>query len=190
MKDENDNTRDNLIALINVEINALNDKLLCIETENRTITKEDCCIARVLILYLAIRYSLIRNKDENVTYANYVGEISLRDGDLNLKEETEKKLFSLVRTGLLGAILVGEDLRHVFFYRKDGVKKGRKYCASTITCTNNEDKGETVNQVLNVCLFTVEVPNTNAIPGYVFDSIQNREKLIKEVLERKENGDK
>ena len=30
LKDENDNTRDNLIALINVEINALNDKLLCI----------------------------------------------------------------------------------------------------------------------------------------------------------------
>lgn len=189
LKYGNEETKDRLIVLLNDKISELETRLKSIEEQNREVTKEDCCIARVLVLYLSFKHILLPDPHATETHANYIGEISLNDGDLKLKEETEQKLFTLIRTGLLGATLLGDKNRHVFHYRKDGIKQGRKYCASQLTCKNIVREDEIVSQNMDICLFTVEESQNAAIPSFVFDSIEKREELIQKALNKMSQGD-
>ena len=180
-----------LLELINPHIEELRNKLKDIDIQKRDVTKEDCCIARVLIIYLAIKRILNPDPKSQVSHADYIGEVMLHDGDLDLSPETENKLFTLVRTGILGAVLLGENARHVFHYRKDGLKHGRKYCATCVGSFNNAEEETSVNQEMDVCLFTVEANENAAIPGYVIPSIAKRESLISSILNtfKVEGGD-
>lgn len=189
LKYGNDETKDKLIESLNKKIDELKKRLKTIEEQKREVTKEDCCIARVLVLYLSFKRILLPNPNATETYANYIGEISLNDGDLNLEEKTEQKLFTLIRTGLLGAALLGDKNRHVFHYRKDGIKQGRKYCASQVTCNNIIQEDEIISQIMDICLFTVEEKQNAAIPRFVFDSIEKREELIQKALNKMTQGD-
>jgi len=189
LKYGNDETKDKLIESLSNKISELEKRLKSIEEQKREVTKEDCCIARVLVLYLSFKHILLPNPDVAETHANYIGEISLNDGDLNLENKTEEKLFTLIRTGLLGAALLGDRNRDVFHYRKDGIKQGRKYCASQVACENVVQEDEIVSQNMDICLFTVEENQNAAIPRFVFDSIENREELIQKALNRMTQGD-
>lgn len=189
LKYGNDETKDKLIESLDKKISELEKRLKTIEEQKREVTKEDCCIARVLVLYLSFKHILLPNPNATETHANYIGEISLNDGDLNLEKKTEQKLFTLIRTGLLGAALLGDKNRHVFHYRKDGIKQGRKYCASQVTCKNIIQEDEIVSQNMDICLFTVEEKQNAAIPRFIFDSIENREELIQKALNKMTQGD-
>ena len=98
--------------------------------------------------------------------------------------DTERKLFTQVRTGLLAAALLGIDSRYVFHYRKEGLKQGRKYCASQLICEEKYSEGVISSQEMDICLFTVEENSHAAIPPYVFTSITKREALIQDVLNK------
>ena len=180
-----------LLELINPQIDELQNKLKTIEIQKREVTKEDCCIARVLVIYLSMKQILNPDPESQVSHADYIGEVLLHDGDLDLSPDTENKLFTIVRTGILGAALLGENARHVFHYRKDGLKHGRKYCASCLATLNNAAEETAVNQEMDVCLFTVEANENASIPGFVISIIAKRESLISDVLNkyRIEGGD-
>lgn len=125
-----DYTKENLLKSVDNQINQLQKRLQSIEDESREITKEDCCIARVLTIYLSFKHILKPVQNADVSQADYIGEIELHDGDLHLSADTENQLFSQIRTGMLGAALLDTNLRHIFSYRKNGAKRGRKYCVS------------------------------------------------------------
>ncbi len=185
----NDDTRRKLIESIDQQISLLGDRLKNIDDQNREVTKEDCCIARLLVIYMSFKRILVPDPAASETRADYIGEISLNDGDLKLSVDTERKLFTQVRTGLLAAALLGMDSRYVFHYRKDGLKQGRKYCASQLACEENYSEGVISSQEMDICLFTVEENSNAAIAPYVFTSITKREALIQEVLNKLKKGD-
>ena len=85
-------------------------------------------MARLYLLYDTISQR-ISNPDK--------AGIKIGDGYLQLENlEIEKRLFTLVRTGILGAILVGDMDYYAFDYVKDGSKAGRKYIAFRVAPEN------------------------------------------------------
>ena len=63
----------------------------------------------------------------------------------------------------------------MFSYKKDGVKQGRKYCATQVYVRNE-------NLVMDICLFTVEEEKYNIIPSYIIKSINSIENQLKKEL--------
>ena len=171
----NEQTKKSLIDAIVKEKECLSNRLKCIQSPD-AVTKEDCCLARILVIYLSFLHILDPEPNSTDIPGDYVGEVSLSDGALNLLDiEIEKKLFTYVRTGVLGAILLGDTSRHVFSYKKDGVKQGRKYCATQVYVRNE-------NLVMDICLFTVEEEKYNIIPSYIIKSINSIENQLKKEL--------
>lgn len=183
-----DNTKNALLNTINEKITILETKLQTIDTSNRPVTKDDCCIARALTIFLSFKYILSPPPGAKASQDDYIGEISLHDGDLRLSPQTENQLFSLYRTGILGAALLDNDLRHVFQYRKGGIKTGRKYTASQLICDTGTDKDKFSSQTMYVCLFTIKENNMAFVPGYMFKSISEREEEITTVLNKMKKG--
>jgi hypothetical protein len=96
------------ISLLMAELKKIDD------TEN--ITKEHLCITRIIVLYLTIIDAL----DKESTY------IGLDIKSLGIDSTIEKALFTKMRTGILGSILL-KEYPYLFYYKKDGWKKDRVY---------------------------------------------------------------
>ena len=183
-----DNEKNVLLAFINEKTQKLEERLSKIESEE-AVTKDDCCVARALSILLSFRHKLDIDCSQE-TQDDYLGEISLHDGDLNLNTGIENRLFSLYRTGILGAALLDTKSRHVFQYRKLGSKKGRTYCVSQlVSCINSEVAGFS-SQTMYICLFTIEQKESEVavVHGYMFNSISEREKAITSVLNTIKQG--
>ena len=180
-----------LICSIDEQIVLLKDKLSELQVSKRSVTKEDCCLARILIMYLSLISILNPTPSDSNLRADYIGEISLKEGDLCIDRSIEKQLFTFIRTGLFGAALLDERMRHVFAYRKDGTKQGRKYCASVLGSVQTNDTDDVcIDRHIDVCLFTIDEKSCNAIPGYVLASIERRESQIIRALYKGETEDK
>lgn len=183
-----DNTKNVLLNTINEKIVMLEAQLQAIDTSHRPVTKDDCCIARALTIFLSFKHILSPPPGTKESQDDYIGEISLHDGDLKLNPETENQLFSLHRTGILGAALLNNDLRHVFHYRKDGIKTGRKYSVSQLLCDTEKENGKFSRQTMYICLFTIKENSDDFVPGYMFKSISEREEEITAVLNKMRKG--
>lgn len=88
------------------------------------ISTNDCCLARVLLVYCSILASLRKE-------TTFVG---FGENSLGLSPEIEKSLFTLKRTGTLGAILL-QSCPYGFYYNRSGNKTGRTYCS--FVCKSN-----------------------------------------------------
>lgn len=183
-----DTTKNAILTIINEKISLLEATLHSIETLQRPITKADCCLARALTIFLSFKHILSPPPGAKESQDDCIGEISLHDGDLKLSSETESQLFSLYRTGILGAALLDKDLRHIFHYRKDGTKAGRKYSVSQLICDTGKDIDKFSSQTMYICLFTIKESDTSFIPGFVFKSISEREEEITNVLNKMRKG--
>ena len=162
-----DETKDKILKKITNEIVSITDVLKQIDGDS--ITKEHCCLARLLVLYITLKQQLFIDSSQNLL-PNYLGEATIAGKELGLDLETEERLFTMVRTGILGAILLDENLRHIFYYRKNGNKTGRKYCASQVYC-ENLSKNTEVNQKMDIGLYTIEDEYKNGIAPYVLRNI-------------------
>lgn len=141
-----------LLQLINTEKNKIQDELSsisCIEE----VSKEACCLARMLNIYQSFLKVLDSQENGNSFNGSVLGELAFKDGDLlgADKTEIEKALFTAYRTGLLCGILLGNTSRYHFEYRKDGGKQGRRYYVSAIYPRNNSEP--------IVCLFICSEKN-------------------------------
>lgn len=131
-----------------------------------SITREDSCLARLLVCY---------NMLEQMVEKPSQAVLDFDDGVLGLDAELEKRLFSTLRTGMLGAILFGVHRRYYFRYRRDGIKAGRKYCAFIID--SNEDKENDSERKL-ICLVTIRESNSNEISADIIEWIVRTENKI------------
>lgn len=108
-------------SILDDSVKTLYERLKAIKEDE--ITKENSCEARLLIGYINLKKML---DSPELSYAK------LDEGTIGIDPNIEKKLFTNVRTGLLGAMLFGSEYRYLFSYKKDGLKKGRQYCASLL----------------------------------------------------------
>ena len=116
---------------------------------------------------------------------DYIGEFSFGEGELGLDTDVERRLFTLRRTGLLGAMLLGRNMRYLFDYHKDGYKTGRHYSASCL-----QDQEGLLSNML--CSFIMSVTNVHILPFYACKAISDEEKRICDALikiKRSENHD-
>lgn len=189
--DGNENTRTALIKTLNVEKDKLTDRLKKIPSADK-VSPNDCCLARVLMIYLAFLRILDpppadpdapEGGRDNGWYGgeSYIGELSLEEGKIGLNVEIEQKLFSLLRTGLLGAILMGNESRYIFSYKKSGYKVGRRYSA-TVLCDSEDSPWK------KICMFTLAGIQTKSIPQYITTGIINEEKRLANKLHKIEGG--
>lgn len=123
----------------------------------------------MFILYLTIENML---QD-----ANSAG-IQLLDGVLGLDDiEIERRLFTYFRTGILGAMFLGQNDIYTFDYWKDGSKVGRKYCAFQI-------KSEEKNLI---CMVVLKERKNNLLSKDIVEAIKKIEKKLDDSWkERKE----
>jgi hypothetical protein len=129
------------------------------------VDKEQCCIARMIILYLTLENML---QD-----ANSAG-IQALDGVLGLENiEIEKRLFTYFRTGILGAIFLGQNDIYTFNYWKDGSKIGRKYCAFQI---NRDER-------MIICMVVLRERKNNILSKDIVYAIKNIEKKLNDSWE-------
>lgn len=170
-------------VLIEDRIKNLEEKLSDIEKSKRDVSKEDCCNARALTILLAFRQRL--NEDHaSMARDDCLGEISLCDGAFKIDAETERQLFSLYRTGILGAALLDSNTRHIFEYRKNSSKAGRRYCVSQLMCDTTSDVNGFTCQTMYIGIFTIKESDRLYFPGYCYPSIEEREKAITTVLKK------
>ena len=94
------------------------------------IEKVNCCEARLVLCY--------SNLERMVNTPTY-SIVELEDGALGINEEIDRKLFTMTRTGILGAVPFGENLRYSFKYSKQGIKTGRQYSATVLGAEGKEN---------------------------------------------------
>lgn len=142
----------NLLCLINSEKDKIEEELSSISCTGE-VSKEVCCLARMLNIYQSFLKVLAPQENGNGFNGSVLGELAFKDGDLlgADKTEIEKALFTAYRTGLLCGILLGNTSRYHFEYRKDGEKQGRCYYVSAIYPRNNSEP--------IVCLFICSEKN-------------------------------
>ena len=91
------------------------------------------------------------------------------DGVLGLDDvEIEKRLFTYFRTGILGAMFLGQNDIYTFDYWKDGSKVGRKYCAFQI---RSEEK-------TLVCMVVLKERKNNLLSKDIVEAIRKIEKKL------------
>lgn len=165
-----DEMKNALIASIESSKENLLNELKQIKNIN-DVNKEQCCIARMFILYLTIENML---QD-----ANSAG-IQLLDGVLGLEDiEIEKRLFTYFRTGILGVMFLGKNDIYTFDYWKDGSKAGRKYCAFQI-----EGEEKTL-----ICMVVLKERKNNLLSKDIVEAIKRIEKKLDDSWKvRKEIG--
>lgn len=177
-------TEKTLINLLETEKASLTEELKKIPFPN-AITLADCCKARLLIIYTAFLKMLKHTPegDGDRWYGGeaYIGELSMGAGELGIAPDIEHRLFTLFRTGLLGAILLGPDLRYVFRYQKDGYKAGRQYSAICLPHLTGSDPNK-------VCLFTLN-DTTSPVPQYITEAVRKEENRIAEIVHKMEGGE-
>lgn len=182
--DGSSETEKTLIDLLEEERDSLIEELQKISSPN-AVTVEDCCIARLLIIYMAFLRMLKHTPggDDSGWSGGeaYIGELNVSSGELGINPDIEHRLFTLLRTGLLGAVLLGPSLRYIFSYQKDGYKIGRQY--SAICLSNPSDS--TSNKV---CLFALN-DTTKPVPQYITEAIRKEENRIAEAIHKMVGGE-
>ncbi len=181
--DGNEGTKKQLIKLLNIQEEKLTAELRKIKSAN-DVKPGDCCLARILLIYLAFLQILDPTPQDNqdIPFGNeYLGELAIKEGRLKINIEIEKRLFTLLRTGILGAVLLGPELRYFFSYQKDGYKAGRKYSAIRLPNDDNSSTGY-------ICLFTLECITEERIPPYIVAAVKKEEDRIKKAINREEEG--
>lgn len=113
-------------SLSNENISKLKDKLTNHIVTTAGIKMEDCCISRLVLIYLSC---LARIDKENA--GDYAGAacVSLNVcSDKEERDEINKQLFSKFRTGFLGALLL-KTCPYVFYYEQEqnDTKANRRY---------------------------------------------------------------
>lgn len=161
-----DEYKEQFLKIINEAVMDLKGRLSSIDPDN--ITKDDCCMARLLVCYLTMEKLV-----DNAEYA----VVELEEGKLGIDNMLETRLFAYFRTGLLGAILFGSNRRYAFRYRKDGSKAGRKYCAFLVDDIDDIQYIKNSDDKL-ICLVTLRENNYKDIPYSVFEYIKIIEKKL------------
>lgn len=130
------------------------------------VTEEDCCIARLYVLYLTL---------ENILKTSTCTGIKIYDGILGLSNlEIEKRLFSLVRTGILGGILLESNKIYTFDYHRNGKKVGRKYASFVVDNLSKNNK--------LLCLSVIREDDKEFISGDALKAVYGVEKKILNAL--------
>ena len=89
----------------------------------------------------------------------------------------------MARTGLLGAVLFGENLRYSFKYRKQGIKTGRQYSAAVLGVTGKESSKL-------VCLATIAERNgKSSVSDSLFQYIKRCENKITNTIREEKIAD-
>ena len=174
----NDDVKDELIKLIEGKCTQIRKHLETINSVS-DVTKDDCCLARMLVMYNAyLKILKPPAGGTSPTPDSYIGEQDFKDGDLGVDVDIEKRLFTLIRTGLLGGVLAGPNCIYHFQYRKDGYKEGRQYCVFHI------NDGSTGNQSrFFLCLVVLKESTMSAIPAYLLQSIRRMITKIEKSLQ-------
>lgn len=180
LDDGDDKTKAALIGMLTSEIDTLTKKLGEI-VDVANVTSEHCCQARILLIYRAF-YEMLIEPEKQSGGENYIGELSIGEGCLGIPTEVEKRLFTLKRTGLLGAVLLGNKLRYLFSYHKDGLKTGRHYSATRLP----DAKGEPSNMI---CAFTLAKTTAQLIPPYMMKAIAAEEERILKSIHKLEGSE-
>ena len=108
----------------------------------------------------------------------------LEDGTLGINEEIDKKLFTMARTGILGAVLFGENLRYSFKYNKQSIKTGRQYSASVLGVAGEESNSKLV------CLTTIAERNgKSSVSDSLFQYVKRCENKITNTIRKEKIAD-
>lgn len=158
-----DNTKDSFKNGIQETENDLVNRLNKVKIED--LGRSHSCLARILLCYEVLKKMVDQPLQASLDF---------QDGQLGLDVEKEKRLFSTIRTGLLGAILFGAESRYYFRYRRDGMKIGRKYCAFMLNADDLDNRNETNTLIL----VAIRENNTNQISEDIIDWITRIERQI------------
>ena len=177
----NDNTKDDLIELIDETCSDIKRRLQGIHNV-ADVSKDDCCLARLMVMYNAyLKILKPRDGETNMVPDSYIGEQDFQDGDLGVDIGIEKRLFTLIRTGLLGGLLVGPNCIYNFQYRKDGYKIGRQYCVFHLNI--NEGDSISCNRIF-LCLVVLKEGSMTGLPPYVLQAIRKMIPLLENTLRK------
>lgn len=174
VNDGNEETHKSLIDQLLREKNRLISRLKAID-KPESVNTTDCCIARVLMIYLAF-LKILDPQSSGIPKGwsgdeGYIGELFLEKDMLGVDSEIEKRLLTLMRTGLFGAVLLGPEVRYIFNYHKSGYKAGRRYSAICIPTPEGYASDK-------VCVLSLDSTGTEKVPMYLVTAIQKEEERI------------
>lgn len=163
---------DDFLSIVKKEKIQLMKKLRALSLQD--IEKVNCCEARLVLCY-----SNLERMVNTPTYS--IAE--LEDGALGINEEIDRKLFTMTRTGILGAVLFGENLRYSFKYSKQGIKTGRQYSATVLGAEGKEN-----NKL--VCLTTMAERNgKSSVSDSLFQYVKRCENKITNTIRKEKIAD-
>lgn len=171
VKDGSESGKKAFLALVENSKNELIEKLRLLSLED--IEKENCCEARLVLCYSNL---------ECMVHSPAYSVAELEDGELGINEKIDERLFTMTRTGLLGAVLFGKNLRYSFKYNKVGLKAGRQYLATVLDADENSEGNI-------ICLTTIAEKNGESTASdSVFQYIKRCEnKITKELKKEKDD---
>lgn len=181
VESDNEITRAQLISFIEEKRDEIRSRLQQISTPDK-VSKEDCCLARIMVLYEAY-LKMLKGETESLPDA-YVGEYGFGDGELGVPLDVEKSLFTLVRTGLLGGILAGPKCIYNFRYRKNGYKNGRQYCAFHIEGGQESDKNH-----IYLCMVVIKEGTMKALPPHIIQAVRKMIPRLEEAMRKINRGE-
>lgn len=159
---------DDFLSIVKKEKLQLMQKLKSLSLQD--IEKVNCCEARLVLCYSNLE-RMVNTPAYSIT--------ELENGTLGINEEIDKKLFTMARTGILGAVLFGENLRYSFKYNKQGIKTGRQYSASVLGVAGEESNSKLV------CLTTIaERDGKSSVSDSLFQYVRRCENKITNTIRR------
>lgn len=113
-------------SLSNENISKIKDKLTNHIVTSADIKMEDCCISRLVLIYLSCLAQI--DKENAGDYAGAACESLNVCSDKEEQDEINRQLFSKFRTGFLGALLL-KTCPYVFYYEQEqnDTKANRRY---------------------------------------------------------------
>lgn len=139
-------------------------------TRTDDVKSADCSLARILMIYCSILASL----EKETTFVGF------GDNALGLATDIEQTLFTIKRTGVLGAILL-QNYPYGFYYNRNSDKSGRTYCS--FVCKGKEKD--------YLVLTAFRMKNGSIIPdiGVSRSLLKIREDLLKILISSPKGGD-
>lgn len=164
---------DDFLSIVKKEKIQLMKKLKSLSLQD--IEKVNCCEARLVLCYSNLE-RMVNTPTYSIT--------ELEDGTLGINEEIDKKLFTMARTGILGAVLFGENLRYSFKYNKQSIKTGRQYSASVLGVAGEESNSKLV------CLTTIAERNgKSSVSDSLFQYVKRCENKITNTIRKEKIAD-
>ena len=164
---------DDFLSIVKKEKIQLMKKLKSLSLQD--IEKVNCCEARLVLCYSNLE-RMVNTPTYSIT--------ELEDGTLGINEEIDKKLFTIAGTGILGAVLFGENLRYSFKYNKQSIKTGRQYSASVLGVAGEESNSKLV------CLTTIAERNgKSSVSDSLFQYVKRCENKITNTIRKEKIAD-